>query len=78
MTTDKSAKYHKILILLEITPEFVIFSAQEQANKIIKDYNAFLENEKDQEVFFEAILNPQKPNNSLKIAASRFHEALNK
>jgi len=58
--------------------EFVIFSAQEQANKIIEDYNIILGNEKDREVFFEAILNPQKPNNSLKNAASRYNEAISK
>lgn len=58
--------------------EFIIFSAQEQANKIIEDYNTVLENEKDREVFFEAILNPQEPNNSLKNAAFRFNEAISK
>ncbi len=58
--------------------EFMIYSAQEQANKIIEDYNVILENEKDRKVFFEAILNPQEPNNSLKKAALRFNEAIGK
>lgn len=58
--------------------EFVISSVQEQANRIIEKYNTFLENKQDREVFFEAILNPQKPNNSLKNAASRYNEAISK
>lgn len=56
--------------------EFVIFSAQQQANDIIARHNAFLASKKDQEIFFEAIMNPQEPNDSLKKSALRFKKAV--
>lgn len=58
--------------------EFVIFSAQQQASNIIEKYNTILASRKDQEIFFNAILNPQKPNDRLKKAAVRFNKAVAK
>lgn len=55
--------------------EFVIYSAQEQAKKIIENYNKVLASKRDQEIFFDAIMNTPKPNARLKKAASRYKEA---
>jgi hypothetical protein len=41
-----------------------------------KNYNPILASTKDQEVFFYAITNSQKPNNELKKAAIRFNKQL--
>ena len=56
--------------------EFVIFSVQQQASNIIEKRNSILASKKDQEIFFEAIVNPQKPNNHLKKAALHFNKAV--
>lgn len=51
--------------------EFVINSAKQQAEKIIEKHNAILASQKDQEIFFQAIMNPQEPNIKLKDAAKK-------
>ena len=56
--------------------EFVIFSVQQQSNQIIEKHNTILATKKDQEIFFDAIMNPPKPNESLKKAALRFDKML--
>ena len=58
--------------------EFVIFSVQQEAGNIIEKYNSILASRKDQEIFFNAITNPQKPNDRLKKAAMRFNNAVAK
>jgi uncharacterized protein (DUF1778 family) len=58
--------------------EFVVFSVQQQASQIVERNKAILASKKDQEVFFNAILNPGQPNDQLKAAADRFREALDK
>lgn len=57
--------------------EFVIASVQERANKIIEVHNKIIASKKDQEVFFNELVNPSKPNQSLKKAAKIFNETLN-
>jgi len=56
--------------------DFLIFSAQQQAGTIIEKYNTILASKKDQEIFFNEITNPQKPNDRLKKAAIRFNKAV--
>ena len=58
--------------------EFIIFSAQEKANNIITEHNTILGSRKDEELFFEAIMNPPKPNVKLRNAALKFNEAISK
>jgi uncharacterized protein (DUF1778 family) len=55
--------------------EFVLYSAKLQADRIIEKHNSVLASKKDQEVFFNAIMNPPPPNNSLKKAAKRYNES---
>ncbi len=54
--------------------DFVILTVQEKAKQIIKEKEAILASEKDSEVFFDAIMNPPKPNNHL-IAAFEAYNA---
>jgi uncharacterized protein (DUF1778 family) len=56
--------------------EFIVFSANQQASKIVENHNTVLASKKDQAVFFDAIMNPQKPNTTLKKAALRYNEAI--
>ncbi len=58
--------------------EFIIFSVQEQAKLIVEKHNSILASKKDQELFFKAIMNPQKPNANLKKAANRFNKEVAK
>ena len=54
--------------------EFVISSAQKQAKKIVEDHNKILASKRDQEIFFNALLNPDKPNENLKNAMTKYNE----
>ncbi|MCX6319576.1 MAG: DUF1778 domain-containing protein [Bacteroidetes bacterium] len=55
--------------------EFVVFCVQLQANSIIEKHNSILASKNDQELFFKALMNPQKPNENLRKAATRFKKA---
>jgi uncharacterized protein (DUF1778 family) len=54
--------------------EFVISSVKAQAEKIIEKHNAILASQRDQEIFFDAIMNPGKPNKKLKEATARYNK----
>jgi uncharacterized protein (DUF1778 family) len=54
--------------------EFVIYTTQEAATMIIERHNAILISEKDKEIFFNALLNPPKPNSALTKAAKNYHK----
>ena len=54
--------------------EFVIHSTQQVANSIVEQHNAILTTEKDQKVFFDALVSPPKPNKSLKEAAKHYQK----
>jgi len=58
--------------------EFVIHSTQAQANQIVEKHQSILHSKKDQAVFFDALMNPPKPNNNLKKAVARYNKAVNK
>lgn len=55
--------------------EFVIFSAQQQANSIVEKHNTVLASKRDREIFLKAIMNPPKPSKSLRKAAVRYKKA---
>lgn len=57
--------------------EFVIVSIQEKAKKIVEDHNKIISSKKDQDIFFNELINPSKPNKALKSAASRFKKLNN-
>lgn len=57
--------------------DFVISSAQEKAREIINDNEQILASEKDQKVFFDAVLNPPAPNKNLQSAFEAYRQSLN-
>jgi uncharacterized protein (DUF1778 family) len=57
--------------------EFILASAQERAKKIIEEHDRIISSKKDQEVFFNQLVNPSQPNENLKSAASRYNEFIN-
>lgn len=52
--------------------EFVITSAQERADAIIRENEILRLSEKDRQLFVEALLHPPAPNEKLKQAAERY------
>jgi uncharacterized protein (DUF1778 family) len=56
--------------------EFIVFSVNQQANRIVENHNTILASQKDKEIFFNAIMNPQKANTRLKKAALRYNKVL--
>lgn len=57
--------------------DFLISSAQEKASAIIEQHNALLASQKDQEIFFDNIINPPKPNKYLKQAFENYQKVIN-
>jgi uncharacterized protein (DUF1778 family) len=56
--------------------EFMISSAQKEANKLIEKHNTILASRKDQQIFFEALMKPAKANSNLKKAVVQFNQSL--
>lgn len=54
--------------------EFVTYAVKLQADKIVEKHNAILASQKDQEIFFNAIMNPPRPNEQLMKAAQHHRE----
>lgn len=52
--------------------DFIINTVQEKANDIIREHNIILASKKDQEIFFDAFLNPSGPNQKLRDTAERY------
>jgi len=52
--------------------DFIINTVQEKANAIIQEHNTILASKKDQEIFFNAFLNPSGPNLKLQDTAKRY------
>lgn len=58
--------------------DFIIISVNEKAKSIINEYNTVLASDRDREVFFKALKESPKPNQSLKNAAAAFRVAIGK
>ncbi|RMG27429.1 MAG: DUF1778 domain-containing protein [Bacteroidetes bacterium] len=56
--------------------DFIIQSAQSKAKEIIKEHNRILASRRDQEIFFEALLQPEAPGQELRDAAAAYKRAL--
>ena len=52
--------------------DFVVLTLQEKAKAIIDEQEQILASKRDSEIFFEAIMNPDKPNSELLSAAKEF------
>ena len=53
--------------------DFVIMAVQEKAKAIISENERILASEKDNQIFFEALMNPSAPNEELSKAAAEFN-----
>ena len=58
--------------------EFIVHATQQAANNIVQQHNSILANEKDKEIFFEALINPPLPNNALKEAGLLYKSLVTK
>ena len=58
--------------------EFIAYSLKLQADKIVEKHNAILVSKKDQEIFFDALMNPPQPNDKLKKAAKQYMASVGK
>lgn len=56
--------------------EFVFTSAQEKADEIIEKHKTLLESEKDQDIFFAALINPPEANQKLQKAAENYKQKI--
>ncbi len=55
--------------------EFVLRAAQEKADEVIARHQSLFVSEQDREIFFNAILNPPKPNSKLAAAARLYKKS---
>jgi uncharacterized protein (DUF1778 family) len=58
--------------------DFVILTVQEKAKKIVKERELVLASRKDSEIFFDALMNADKPNTNLISAAEKFNKLVSK
>jgi len=56
--------------------DFVFYTLQERARQIIEDHKNILASEKDQEIFFNALMNPPAPNKDLRRAKAKHDDFL--
>jgi uncharacterized protein (DUF1778 family) len=53
--------------------DFIIATVQVKAKEIINESEQILISKRDSEIFFDAIMNPDKPNEALQLAANDFN-----
>lgn len=58
--------------------DFVILTVQQKAKEIIDEREKILATERDNEIFFEALINPPKPDKKLVSAAEEYKAMLAK
>jgi uncharacterized protein (DUF1778 family) len=54
--------------------DFLVASATEKAEQTVEKHRSFLSSKRDQEIFFEALMNAAEPNENLKNAAARYKQ----
>ena len=76
LSTDQKEffEYAASLAGFKSLSEFVISAVQEKASFVVKQNEQILANERDREIFFDALLNPPKPNAQLLKAAQEHRE----
>lgn len=58
--------------------DFVVLTVQKRAKEIIQEREQFIASQKDNEIFFDAIMNPSNPNKKLSEAANDYKALLSK
>lgn len=56
--------------------DFVLMAVQEKANEIISEKERIIASQRDAEIFFDALMNPEEPNEELSKAAEEFKALL--
>lgn len=74
----KLFKYASELAGYASMSEFVVTSVQMRANAIVDQHNKIITSQKDRELFFNALINPPRPNTALRKAAKKYFAALSK
>ena len=54
--------------------EFVIMSVQSKADEIVEKHRSIISSKRDQDFFFEAIMNPPAPGKKLSAAAGKYNK----
>ncbi len=54
--------------------DFVLKTVQKRAKEIVKESEMILASKRDSEIFFDALMNPEPPNEALKNAAKKYLE----
>lgn len=77
LTRDQKLVIEKAAILAgyKNLSDFVVSTVYERAQVIIQRSEAILASHKDSELFFNALLNPPKPNEALKSALRQYRES---
>ncbi len=52
--------------------DFILAELQKDAEKVVKEKELIIANQKDSDVFFDVLLNPRKPNAALTKAFNKF------
>jgi uncharacterized protein (DUF1778 family) len=58
--------------------DFVIATVQSKAKEIIEEREKTIDSQKDKEVFFDALVNPPKPNKDLLAAKEAYNKLISK
>ena len=56
--------------------DFLVLSVQKEASKVIEQHQRLKLSTEDSEAFVQALMNPVKPNENLRLAASRYKDLL--
>jgi uncharacterized protein (DUF1778 family) len=58
--------------------DFIIVTVQNKAKEIIEESERIIASQKDKEIFFNALLNPPKPNEHLLTARDEYYKLVSK
>jgi uncharacterized protein (DUF1778 family) len=74
LSRDKKLMIEKAALLggYKNLSDFVVTTVCEKALEIIKKSETILSSQRDNEVFFNALINPPEPNNALRSAVSQY------
>jgi uncharacterized protein (DUF1778 family) len=78
LTREQKAYFEKAALLggYRSLTDFVILTVQNKAKEIIEEREKIIASRRDSEIFFEAITNPDQPNEALVLAAKAYKSFL--
>jgi uncharacterized protein (DUF1778 family) len=74
LSTDQKQFFERAAIIggYRSLTDFIILTVQEKAKRIVKEREQVLASQKDSEVFFDALMNVEKPNKDLTDALKQY------